>query len=64
MLWQAEYNAQGMYWLFEFDYALRFVRKGGRKATMPGPCAHQIPVASSSRPKEPPSRRGPRTAWD
>ena len=43
------YNEKGMYWLFEFEYALRFVRKGGRKATMPGACALQIAVASSSR---------------
>ena len=43
------YNAPRQYWLFEFEYALRFVRAGGRKATMPGHCARQLPVKSSSR---------------
>ena len=56
---ELDYNPSHAYWLFEFEYGLRYVAAGGRKATMPGPCARQLAVASSSGP----SLKGPVSAW-
>ena len=50
----AECNMRGAYWKFEFEFGLRFVRAGGRKATLGGlrhQLARPIPCASSSRPR-------------
>ena len=41
-------NPPGAYWRFELQFALRFVRAGGRKVTLPYPTARPMLVASSS----------------
>ena len=43
-------RADHEYWRFEFEFALRFVRAGGRKATLTGSqLARQLEAQTSSR---------------